>query len=381
MFRAMMVAATVVAGFAVLEVPAALRYVHWYLIFERIFYGKEFASGFDADPVFGWRRRPNLRWDEPAISDLEGEWSLPPERAGSLRFTYDARGFRNPTTLERADVVLVGDSYVEGAYNDDDEVIARRLETRLGRPVANLGIAGYGTRQERLVIEHVAPKLSPKVIVWFFFEGNDIYEDQAFLNFLNMSESDARAVKESEGIAVYHDWRLRSFVHNALPRIRRWLDPVFPTRAPYFGLLRSPGGGDEKVLFTDYAVTRWTEFEAGLWNKAVDTFRDGIRSVRERGIQLLLVYVPIKFRVYQPFVTLPADSLLRSWREWPLRDYFNSFCTIEDIPCIDLTGTFQQALAAGGRPYARTDSHWSAEGHDIAARAVETEIRTRNWLD
>jgi hypothetical protein len=379
-FHALMAAVTVVLALAVLEVSAALRYVHWYLIFERVLNEKEFASGFDADPVLGWRRRPNLRWSERVVGDLEGEWSLPPERDDVLSFTYDARGYRNPATLERADVALVGDSHVEGAYNDDHEVIARRLEARLGRPVANMGVAGYGTRQEYLVIERDVPKFAPKVVVWFFFEGNDLYEDQVLEDFMSMPLSEARGVSESEGIAVYHDWRIRSFVHNALPRLRRWADPLFPNHAPYYGILQAPGTAGVKVLFAEYAAKPWTDFESDRWNKAVDTLRAGIALSRERGFALLLAFVPIKFRVYRPFVALPVGSPVQAWDVWPIREYFMEFCRAEGAACIDLTAPFQRALAGGRLPYARTDTHWSAEGHDVAAHEIEAEIRARDWL-
>jgi hypothetical protein len=55
-----------------------------------------------------------------------------------------------------ADVALVGDSYVEGTCNDDADVVARRLG-RGGRPVASLAVIGFGTMQELVVIDRIAP--------------------------------------------------------------------------------------------------------------------------------------------------------------------------------------------------------------------------------
>ena len=49
--------------------------------------------------------------------------------------------------------------------------------------------------------------------------------------------------------------------------------------------------------------------------------------------------------------------------------------------CLDLTVALQRALAAGGMPYALTDTHWSAEGHDIVAQAVKETIDTMGWLE
>jgi hypothetical protein len=58
---------------------------------------------------------------------------------------YDGRGYRNPTELSRAPIVLIGDSFVLSDYVSDDEVVSRALQAWLGQPVANLALAGYGT--------------------------------------------------------------------------------------------------------------------------------------------------------------------------------------------------------------------------------------------
>ena len=38
------------------------------------------------------------------------------------------------------------------------------------------------------------------------------------------------------------------------------------------------------------------------------TFRDGIEVARASGAEIILVYVPIKFRVYREFITIPAKD-------------------------------------------------------------------------
>ena len=48
--------------------------------------------------------------------------------------------------------MLLGDSFVEGWYVSDDQTVAAQLAARLGRPVANLGVAGYGALQALRVL-------------------------------------------------------------------------------------------------------------------------------------------------------------------------------------------------------------------------------------
>ena len=381
-FRSLMVVIPVVAGLALLEVPAALKLVHWRVICTRwLACDTHYNLTYQLDPELGMRRPAYARWSERALSDIEVSWSLPPARWATLAFSYDALGFRNPARLQKADVALVGDSYVEGAYNDDADVVARRLEARLGRPVASLAVAGFGTMQELIVIDRIAPHFAPKVVVWFFFEGNDLYDDREFEAVMKLSPEVMAKGSGAEGIRAFHNWQVRSFSLNALALLRRWADPVFPNHAPYVARLALPEHPGEFVLFADYAAWPWTDAVAALWTKAQEIFRQGLALARQRGVHLLLAFIPIKFRVYRPYVELPPGSPMQSWTVWPIREFFADFCRAEAVVCLDLTVAFQRALDAGGKPYALTDTHWSAEGHDIVAHAVQEKIDEMGWLE
>ena len=157
------------------------------------------------DAELSFRRIPGLSWSGRVRSDIEQTFGLPRAAAAPITFTYDRWGYRNPLEMERAEVVLVGDSYVEGWYVDDRETVAARLAVRLGVPVANLGVAGYGTLQELRVVRSDALDRRPNVIVWVFFEGNDLYDDQHFENSrLALPPSEAEQTPHPEGLAAAH---------------------------------------------------------------------------------------------------------------------------------------------------------------------------------
>jgi hypothetical protein len=326
------------------------------------------------------RRPAYARWSEHALSDIESGWSLPPTRRDTLTFSYDSLGFRNPAWRQHADVVLVGDSYVEGAYTDDADVVARRLEARLGHPVASLAVAGFGPMQELLVIDRIAPRFAPKVIVWFFFEGNDLYDDRSFAALTPLLLAALAQGSGTEGLRAFHGWQTRSFTLNALALLRRWADPVLPNQAPYRALLSAPTPAGVFVLFADYARWPWTEASAALWTKTQESLRRGIALARQRRVHLVLAFIPIKFRVYRPYIEVPPGSPMHSWTLWPIREAFVDFCRAEAVVCLDLTVALQRALGAGGMPYALTDTHWSAEGHDIVAHTVQETIDRMSWL-
>ena len=134
------------------------------------------------------------------------------------------------------------------------------------------------------------------------------------------------------------------------------------------------------MYFANYASVPWDNWVAGRWEKARDTLAQVAKFSDERGIRVLFAFVPIKFRVYRPFVTFPPDSPCATWSVWPIADLFLDFCQSTGVPCLNLTELFQENVQDGGMPYSAVDSHWSPEGHDLVARKLETELQLRGWL-
>jgi len=380
--RALATTAGLLVAVALLELPAALRWVHWTIVLRNVFgEGFDYGSAYVLDEELVIRRIPGLRWSGRPPSDVEDAYGLPRSLDRPITFTYDRWGYRNASEMAQADVVLLGDSYVEGWYVSDEQTAAAQLGARLGRPVANLGVAGYGTLQALRVLKGDALRRRPRAIAWFFFEGNDLYDDQTFENALTAGpppEEDTRP--HAEGLTRDHGWDERSFVRNAFQRIRRWSDPLVPNRAPYWALLPQSGGGAQTVYFFNYAAVPWRPYEEERWATARKAFEEGTAFARERGIEVVFVYVPIKYRVFRDFIQVPEGSPMARWNAWPLLPVrFQDFCASARVPCVDLTDRFRQAVAEGRLPYPTNDTHWSPEGHAIAAAALEDVLRARGW--
>ncbi|NRA97716.1 MAG: hypothetical protein HRU14_16085, partial [Planctomycetes bacterium] len=94
----------------------------------------------------------------------------------SVIVTYDRNGFRNDTDLEEADVVVIGDSFVEGAIVPAGCTLSRRLAVLLRGISANLGQAAYGPQQELIVLQRFAKPLAPRLVLWCVFGGNDLLD-------------------------------------------------------------------------------------------------------------------------------------------------------------------------------------------------------------
>jgi hypothetical protein len=369
--RALAMTLVVAMCVLVLEVPAMLNVVDWNVVMRRLSSDEDYGTAFVADKELWFRRIPNMHWSGRPASDIEQQYWLPPSLATPIKFTYDRWGYRNLKDMRQADIVLIGDSYVEGWYVSDEQTVASQLGHRLGQFVANLGVAGYGTMQEFRVLKGDALAQKPKVIAWFFFEGNDLYDDQYFENFLAAAP---RAFLD-DVLAWLNEWKQRSFTLNAFRYIRIWSDPIVPNRPEWMPLRRE--GSSKRIYFAGYAAVPWTEFEESRWEKTKQTFRDGIQVAKANGVSIILIYVPIKFRVYRDFIKIPRGSPLSHWAAWKsLPQDFMEFCRTASVPCLDLTDRLQQAVRDGVDVYAPTDTHWSSEGTAVVAAELERLLRT-----
>ena len=101
-----------------------------------------------------------------------GQWTI---------YQADEHGFRNPLGShdpgEAGTVVLVGDSFTDGACVQSGEDIAGSLRAILPeKRFLSLGYAANGPLLEYATLVEYATPLKPEVVFWLYFEGNDLYE-------------------------------------------------------------------------------------------------------------------------------------------------------------------------------------------------------------
>ena len=125
---------------------------------------------------------------------------------------YDRNGFRNSIDLQKADIVVIGDSFIEGYMTAESKLATTLLGQLQGAIVANLGHLGYGPQQELVVLKRYGLPLHPHTVIWAFYEGNDLSEAQSY-------EIRVAAV----GSTFLQNVWFRSFTRNVLARV---LHPV-----------------------------------------------------------------------------------------------------------------------------------------------------------
>lgn len=111
-------------------------------------------------PTIGWKPKPNLN-----------AYGLADE---VFRLSTDSQGWRGKTTVSQSDVVVVGDSFAFGQGASDKEFFPE-VKPRLRMKA--IGAPGYNMVQQILWMERLSEELRGKLVVWFIYYGNDLYEN------------------------------------------------------------------------------------------------------------------------------------------------------------------------------------------------------------
>src|SRR5262249_62229414 len=130
-----------------------------------------------------------------------------------------------------------------GASVADADPAAVALEKLIGQCVANLGQSGYGTLQELKVLEKVALPLRPRLVAWFFFEGNDLYDDEAYENALAYYRAHGTLATRSAWAPDFRHFAATSFTVSAYRLFRRAVDPAFPNEVASVGFFPADAAG------------------------------------------------------------------------------------------------------------------------------------------
>lgn len=311
-----------------------------------------------------------------------------PRGFGSVEVTVaaDERGFRNPPGVTRADVVVLGDSFVEGPEVDYAQLWTTQFAAQTGLGVYNMGTAGENPGGYMAKLERYAGDLEPDTVLLMIYEGND------FRGWRPARRSTLRTSRLRR--------RTKQLLIDRLGPVNA--DAPFANAAliDWLPLTVSEGGQRIHYTFTprnlgDLARSQQEFTEHRGWQQLVASLESAQRIVSAFGARLVLVYAPSKVRVVLPMLAeqLPADKVLAFTRlheskmpaskrslhdgeqflrevlrdmEVPERE-LRAFCTGAGLELVSLTERLRRETAAGRQTYYSYDQHWSPVGHAIVA--------------
>jgi hypothetical protein len=269
---------------------------------------REVSRQLEEHPSLGYRRIPNQVLDERTQVDRFGMANA-----------------REAVPQESADVVGIGDSYMEGAQR----TFFGRFEAE-GLKYHSLALFGYGLANYEVLMKEFAPSLHPRLYVYATYLANDPGDAQRYETWRASGKSwfdhNGGYVFPIERRGLVWGWRLffargKRFARNQMGRINpgSWAS------------LRSLVKRDDADLTFEY-VLRAKEL------------------ADQQGVKLLVVIIP-RDKNFKPILDPVAKKLV-------------GLCTEKAIDCLDVDPAFGEG--EGRERFFAPDKHWNEEGMSVA---------------
>jgi lysophospholipase L1-like esterase len=327
------------------------------------------AAGTDAYPKIPGNSLVDM---DVALTAVTGTWHpvtpapgnttvlLCNEEGPLVSYEGDWAGFDNPQDAwapERVDVALIGDSYTVGVCVEGERSLGGQLRRRWS--TLNLGSSGVGPLQELAILREYAATKRPAVVVWVYYEGNDLWDL-------------AREAQRDWLTAYLEPDHTQSLVANQAEvdgAYRAWIDSLAAAEDVAAGAAAQalPGWSPRDVVTFTSLRAMWRfkvlvpSREPAL-GRLPEVLTQARSDVAAWGGRLYVAYMP----AYERYDALVGEAVAG-------RRELTAFADSAGIPFIDLDA----ALRAAGDPrelWASPRGHLSPEGYRVAADAIADAI-------
>ena len=268
------------------------------------------------DPVLGWLPRPD------STSTFAG--------SRTITVSNNSQGFRGPEPVigQQPGLMVLGDSFVWGYDVEASERFTEKLQARHPEwAVYNLGVSGYATDQEYLLLQRYFEVFKPRVVLLVFCSDND--EEDNRWNFRYGGYKPYYSVDGQrlnlEGVPVPRSERAWLGSHPRVGRLR-----VVRLLVRWYCRLTTPG----PVRHADTTLPLL---------EAMD------RYVRDRGARFV-----VGMQAERPRIARGLDAL--------------------QIPRVDLETTNRYPDVYYGR-------HWNPAGHEFVCEAIDHFLTAGKYLE
>jgi len=282
-------------------------------------------------------------------------------------FETDEHGFRNPIgahSVGSIEAAIVGDSFGNGACVQTGEDPPSLLSSR-GLPTLSLASPGNGPLIELASLVEYAAPLEPRILLWFYFEGND----------WNNLSNEIRSPLLRQYLRGDFSQELRARQREVDDRLRELSDTWEATARAE---ARRSVLTHLRPLLTLYhlrSALGWTSPRRD-YEPLADTFCEVIgqaeREVNRWGGQMLFVYLPSWYRY----------GSQRDLGGLPMRAHVEACLERHDIPLVD----FDRVLSSSDDPLSffslGVNPHYNEAGYRRLVDAILSELSHRHlWRD
>jgi hypothetical protein len=353
---------------------------------------------YEFDPYVGLKGIPNKH----GRAVKRGIFDAPVE-INSHGFRDREHAWDKPAGTRR--VVLLGDSFIEAVQVPFERSITPLLEQRSRQATGavefiNLGLSGFGTGREYLMLRQYGRRYKPDVVM-LFFVGNDISDNSATLQgkpFIPypVPGPDGSVARDERGQPRFTPFADRTSRLGAVATflrdhsksyraLREAVDSSASLNGLLFwvGLMSTPPeqvNRPDVTNFGYYEIYRVTP--TPVWSEAWALTESMLVATRDlaaaNGARFAVVLVPSAWEVYPE----QWEGILRKipkMREVPLdltlpSRRLGAFLTAHDIPYVSLLSDFRARAGQLPALYIAGDAHWTAEGHRLAADLLADNV-------
>jgi hypothetical protein len=301
---------------------------------------------------------------------------------------YRDRPWTAPPGGEAAPVRLLalGDSFTFGMGVEAEQTFVQNLETEIpgGRLITfNAGVPGYGPAHERVILEELADRVRPDLVVMVLYTGNDLEDTQR----LEHPESVAAPVRRRS------DQNRRRHVPEILARLgsyRYWTNSsrVCAYTLPFFARLAVRLGlADPRLVYNSFMIRSCaTDLDA----TAKQALEGTVRAVEDTALRC--GQLEARFLVLLAPAALFADPALfdrffERQQAYERQDHspdilharLVSECERRGIAVLDLLPMLRR-LQVDQKACYHPEGHWNAFGHHAVGRALAEVLGQKGWI-
>jgi hypothetical protein len=331
----------------------------------------------EPDPLLGWRNRPNA--SGPYGSE-EFTTTVTINAAGQRGPLYPTA--RKPGTRR---MVILGDSQAWGDGVEDNETFAALLDHSMPE-VLNFSCPGYGTDQELLVLDQIAARYAPDVVLVALFVGNDFLDNmspgswQYPKPFFALEPPDRLAL---HGVPVEYSRSLHSAIevyrglmrHSAIANVladafhRTWNAPL---------LIRPALAAEPWVPHSFYEREASADDQAAF-ALTIRLLIEIARHSRAIGARPVVLIIPELWQVDLERIPGPRRALAAAGAKWRRpQQVLDAVLPAEGIQVIDALPALARAqragFPAGKQVFYRGWRHLTSYGHAVVARLVRARL-------
>jgi lysophospholipase L1-like esterase len=310
------------------------------------------------DDLLGWKHLPTEE-GRFSLADVDVEVTINGQGLRDRSYSYQP-----PEGVFR--IVVLGDSFVWGFGVEQDEIFTEIMEqSQNNLEVINLGISGYSTDQEYLLLKQEGLKYNPQLILLMVFE-NDVADNTLSVNY-HIYPKPRFSIVNGELVLT----------HRPSPKVSLF------RRAHYFLRTHLVAYNHlTRVLAYNSAppIKRARDMIAdiGLWlsgRENQDPYRllfailDEMKALAEAHDAQLVIVEIATHKMALDFDNTRPDELAE-------------YCRRRGLPFLDLAGPFQEHLESNDDESLQLthDPHWNAHGHALAARIISSYLQQEGLI-